>query len=204
MADSQYNAGKRLLALDRLSTEQAAGVDALARILRPTRPFPPPNARDLPAWLMDLLKGHRYEEAADLAAKAEAAGEANWEWAVADRLAGTCLHLGRPDLARRLWQRAKGMPSPAVLQSRLGDTFWVEGKVGEAVGCYEAAHRLDPRLADPCWALAWLHAQRGDAEAGLRACWDGLALSLPDGLRTEQENLEKLLRRYARPDPGAK
>jgi tetratricopeptide (TPR) repeat protein len=164
----------------------------------PTRPGPgvergPASSRQLPAELQRLLENRQLAAAGRLAEQALADGAADWDWPLADQLAGACLHLGRPALARQLWQRAQAPPSEAVRQSRLADACWVERDFYEAIRHYEEARRLDPRLAEPRWALAWLYAELGQAGPALAACRQGLSLPLPPELRDELSALEKLL-----------
>ena len=90
-------------------------------------------------------------------------------------------------------------PSEAVYLSRLADTFWAEGEFDAAIRHYREARQLDPRLIEPCWALAWLYAERGQADAALRACRDAIALPLGDRLRGELTALEGLLHAHASP-----
>jgi tetratricopeptide (TPR) repeat protein len=144
-----------------------------------------------------LLQTHRPATAVRLAL---ASGRESWDWPSADRLAGACLHLGRPAEARRLWQHALSPPSEAVRLSRVASTFWVERDFDRAVRLYRQARRADPRLVEPCWALAWLQAQLGQADAALRACRAGLRLQ-PSGGRSDLLALEALLVRYAAPGP---
>src|SRR5262249_25653657 len=114
-------------------------------------------------------------------------------WDLADKVAGACLHLGQPALARQLWQLATAPPSEAIRQSRLADACWV-GRDFEAASLhYEEARRLNSRLAGPRWALALLFARLGKAGPALTVCREALALSLEPGLRSELETLEKVL-----------
>jgi Flp pilus assembly protein TadD len=105
--------------------------------------------------------------------------------------------VGRPALARQIWLKAKDPPSEAVRVSRLADTFWVEQDYEEAVRLYREARRHDPRRAEPSQALAWLYAERGQAEAALGACRDALSLPLADPQRDEIQSLQDLLRAHA-------
>jgi tetratricopeptide (TPR) repeat protein len=159
---------------------------------------PRPAPTELPGLLTRALDSHQAGTAARWAAEALANGQADWDWQLADRLAGVCLHLGQPALARQVWQGAKGPPDEAVRQTRLADASWVERNYAVAIHHYREARRLDPRLQEPCWALAWLYAQRGEAGPALAACREALALSLAPNLRDEMHALEELLVRSAR------
>jgi tetratricopeptide (TPR) repeat protein len=192
MTDAQRAAGERLRDMGQLSAAQTVEVEHLARLRGPARP----RSASLSTLLTGLLEGYRPREAARVAEEAIAEGKADWDWAVADRLAGACMHLGRPDLARQVWRRAKTPPSEAVYQSRLADTFWVERDFDAAIRHYDAARRCDPHLIEPCLSLAWLHAERGNADAALHACRDCLALASGARLREELPSLQKLLRAH--------
>jgi tetratricopeptide (TPR) repeat protein len=176
-----------------------AAAEVSERVLAPTRLGPgvergSASPRQLPAELQRLLESRQLAAAGRLAEQALADGTAGWDWPLADQLAAACLHLGRPDLARQVWQRAQAAPSEAVRQSRLADACWVERDFPEAIRHYEDARRLDSRLPEPCWALAWLYAELGQAGPALSACQQGLTLPLAPELRDELSALEKLLR----------
>jgi tetratricopeptide (TPR) repeat protein len=196
LADAQRTVGQRLLALGQLSADQRAEVRLLSRRLGAVGHRDGIALEELPALLLGLLQGNRPEEAVRLLGQAGARGKLEWDWDLADRLATACMHLGRPELARKLWLDARAPPSPAVRESRLGDTFWVERDFDAALRHYRAARRLQPRLAEPCWALAWLHAQRGEADEALAACRAGLALPVPEPMRAELRALARLLRAH--------
>jgi hypothetical protein len=192
MTDAQRAAGERLRDMGQLSAAQTVEVEHLARLRGPARPRSAP----LSTLLTGLLEGYRPREAARVAEEAIAEGKADWDWAVADRVAGACMHLGRPDLARNVWRRAKTPPSEAMYQSRLGDTFWVERDFDAAIRHYDAARRCDPHLIEPCLSLAWLHAERGNADAALHVYRDSVALASGARLREEMQSLQKLLRAH--------
>jgi tetratricopeptide (TPR) repeat protein len=152
-----------------------------------------PTPEQLPLLLAQLLDNHQPATALRLVEQPLARGEAVWDWPLADRLAGASLHLGRPALARQVWQRAKAPPAEAVRHSRLGDACWVERDFESAIAHYQKARRLDPQLVEPCWALAYLYAERGQAAPALLACREGLSRALPLNLRDELKALEELL-----------
>jgi tetratricopeptide (TPR) repeat protein len=195
LGDAQRAVGEELLAAGELLPRQQAELDQLRRLLGPVRPLSTPSPAELPGVLDRLLQSYRPKEAVQLTEQAATTGRL--DWALTDRLAGACLHLGRPELARRLWQQAKDPPSEAVRSARLADTFWVERDFESALRQYRQARRLDPQLAGPCWSLAWLHTERGLAADALADCRAGLTLSLPDPLRQELQALEVLLLPYA-------
>ncbi len=193
MSDARLAVGQRLLALGQLTREQAAEVQGLNRDLsyeRDSRSFPKRWTADEFTWLLDT---HQPKRAAQLAKEALDANEAAWDWNLADRVAGACLALGEPDTARRLWQAAGKPPSEAVRQSRLGDAAWVGRDFETARGRYREARRLDPRLAEPCWALAWLCAERGEADAALEACRAGISLTGDADMKNDLKALQSII-----------
>jgi tetratricopeptide (TPR) repeat protein len=201
MADAQRSLGRRLLARGRLSGEPASRLRALDRLLGPPPDYSGPLPEDVPGAVDGLLRAGRPEQAVRLAGAAAARGQPARGWGLAERLAGAWLHLGEPARARRAWASAPA-PSAAVRVARLGCTFWVERDHAAAVRCYERARRADPGLPEPPWALAWIHAEVGQAEAGLRACRAALRLPLPPGTRKELESLQALLGRYVPSEPS--
>jgi TPR repeat protein len=107
------------------------------------------------------------------------------------------MHLGRPEEARHLWETASDCPSEAVRLCRLACTHWVERDLERAVGLYRQAQRADPRLGEPAWALAMLHAQAGRLAPALGACRQGLQLPLNKREQADLENLLGLLQPYS-------
>jgi tetratricopeptide (TPR) repeat protein len=116
----------------------------------------------------------------------------SWTWKLAEQVAGTYLHLGRPADARAVWEQAPA-PSPAIRYCRLAETHWVERDHETAARLYREALAADSRLGDACWGLAMLEAQRGNAGPALRACRDALRLSLETRPRTDLQALERLI-----------
>jgi tetratricopeptide (TPR) repeat protein len=145
-------------------------------------------------YLRDVLRARRLADA-----PAEGRDLAR-TWPLAERVAGMYLHLGQPAEARSVWERAPA-PSPAVRNCRLAETYWVERDHDTAARLYRAALAEDPRLTDACWGLAVLEAQRGDAAAALRACRDGLRLSLRERQRADLQALAALLTPFGPADP---
>lgn len=213
MLDAQLTAAERLLDLKKVTVAQAAEVREFARAFRAMQPSSHPSAQAIPSTLIQLLDSHQPEQAARLAAEGVAAGTADWNWDLADRVAGAGLHLGQADLARQLWERAMAPPTEAIRQSRLADACWVERDFEGAVLHYQKARQFDPRLVEPRWALARLYAELGQAGPALAVCREGLALLREPGLRSELETLETLLqvhapsvrlRAEAPPEPGSR
>jgi tetratricopeptide (TPR) repeat protein len=192
MTDAQLAAGQRLREMGQLSATQTVEIERLARLRGPARP----RSGSLSNLLAGLLDSYRPQEAVRVAEEAIAEDQADWDWVVADRVAGACMHLGRPKLARRVWQRAKNPPSEAMYQTRLADSFWVERDFDAAIRHYEAARRCDPRLIEPCLSLAWLYTERGNADAALDACRDSFALASGARRRGELQSLRELLRAH--------
>jgi tetratricopeptide (TPR) repeat protein len=193
MWDAQLAVGERLLTLKNIAAAEAAEFRSLAREFHSLQSSPPASAPEVPEVLTQLLESHQPEKAARLAAESVEAGKADWNWDLADRIAGACLHLGQPALARQLWERATAPPSKALRLSRLADAYWIERIFERAIDKYQEASRLDPRLAEPRWALTWLYAELGQAGPALAVCHEALALPLEPDLRNELETLERLL-----------
>jgi tetratricopeptide (TPR) repeat protein len=198
MWDAQLSVGERILALKTVTAAEAAEIRNLAREFHSSHPSPPPSVPAVPEVLIQLLESHRPEKAARLAAESLDAGRVDWNWDLADRIAGACLHLGKPALARRLWERATTPPSEALRRSRLADAYWVERVFERAFALYQEASWLDPRLVEPRWALAWLYAELGQAGLALAVCRQALALPLDPDNRSELETLERLLQASVR------
>jgi len=183
--------------LKKATAAEAAEVRSLGREFHSSQSSPRPSMNAVTEVLIQLLESHQPERAARLAAESVAAGTANWKWDLADRVAGACLHLGQPALARQLWQRAAAPPSEAVRQSRLADAYWVERDFEAAIVHYQEARRLNPRLVEPRWALTWLYAELAQAGPALEVCREGLALPLEPEIRSQLETLERLLQASA-------
>jgi tetratricopeptide (TPR) repeat protein len=183
----------RLGELGQLTPAQQGERQRLSDQLDLPRPRAGPLPADLPAELERLLDRGQVLTAVHLAERATLEEKRQWRWQVSDRLAGACMSVGRPALARQVWQSATQPPSEALRCNRLGDSLWVERHHEQAERYYEQAHRLDPGLGLPCWGLAWLGAQQGRAGAALRACRQGLALPLSARLREELQLLTGLL-----------
>jgi hypothetical protein len=90
-------------------------------------------------------------------------------WAVAERVAGTYLHLGMPGEARQTWISAAECPSEALRMARLADADGAAWKLADAEAGYRRARALDPSLADASVGLALAALERGDAGAALEA-----------------------------------
>jgi tetratricopeptide (TPR) repeat protein len=197
MFDAQLRVGAQLQQLQALPAAQARQLDQLRRGLGP--PLSGPGGGDVSEVLDALLQAGRPESAVRLLEKADASGAVTWTWPVAERAASAYLHLGRPDAARRAWQRAVSAPSEALRRCRLAETHWVERDFDAAARLYREARALDPRLGDTCWGLAVLAAQRGDAPTALEACRAGVKLSPTGPQRAELQTLEPIVARHARP-----
>jgi tetratricopeptide (TPR) repeat protein len=193
MVDAQRTMGERLLALGHLPPEEAGAIQRLVRQVGPARSVRGPLPENAAGLVSNLLRAHRLEEVTRLDEAAQRQGLA-WPWPVAEQVASAWMHLGQPAQARRVWERA--LPAaPAVQLSRVAGTYWVERDFETALRLYTQARQADPRLSEPCWALAWMHTQLGQAEPALEACRAALGLELPERVRKQMEELEKLLAR---------
>ena len=115
------------------------------------------------------------------------------DWPTCDRVATTLLHLGRPDEARRIWDRAGAPPSPARKASRLATAALAEQDFAAAKDGYELALNLDPSLGEAWFGLALLHAQLGEAAEMLAACEEGLRQKPTPPQRASLERFRSLI-----------
>lgn len=106
-----------------------------------------------------------------------------------DRYAHALLLEGRPAEAREALQRGLGRGDDATLRDRLGQVFWNEGRMDDALTEWRRARDLDPALADPWFNLGRLAMSRGNMEEAVRDLEQAVALS-PDS-----ENAWSLLAR---------
>jgi tetratricopeptide (TPR) repeat protein len=156
-------------------------------------PPAPRSAGELASAVTGLLRRHRPQAAANMLETAAENDGSSWPWPLAEQAAGLYMHLGRPADARRVWQQATDCPSAAVRACRLAATFWIERDFEAAKEQFQAARAADPRLAEPCWGLAMLHAQLGAADPARDACRAGLELSPNDRQRADLTALAGLL-----------
>ncbi len=165
------------------------------------RRLPPVEGRSpdqAPEQVHSLLRQNRPEAAVRLLEAAESGRPVSWTWTFADQAAGLFMHLGRPEDARRVWQQARACPSEALRQCRVACTFWAEQDFPAALHYYQGAAAADPDLAEAWWALAMLHLQQGDPNDALRACRQGLQLSLNERQHADLEALQRFLVPYCR------
>jgi tetratricopeptide (TPR) repeat protein len=202
MADAQLAAGEQWLRCDpKVTDRDRRQVENLRRLIDGKEVPPTPGEDQLPAFVTYLLRGNRPEAAVAVLDATGRDRPVGWDWAFAERAAGLYLHLGRPADARRVLEEARGCPSAALRHCRVACTRWVEGDMEAAARGFEEARTDDPRLGEACWALAVLHAERGDAGRALRACRDGLHLTLTARQRSDLEAWQKFLAAYA-PGPN--
>jgi hypothetical protein len=55
----------------------------------------------------------------------------------------------------------------------------------------------DPALVEPCWGLAMLHTQMGQANQALEACHTGLAHAADDRMAADLKDLQGFLEKYS-------
>lgn len=209
MRDTEVAAAQRWLALaprvppeERRATEdlqsaveygrQKVGADRLAQV----------SPGQLPVALDALLRAGLTDAAAELVSAAEAQGRTEWDWAMSDRAAGLYMHLGRPEDARRLWQRAKAPAAPGLREARLASTFWAQRDFDTALRHFLAARVAAPQLVEASWGLAMLYAQLGRANDSLHACREGLRAPLSEQQRADLEGLQRLLAPYEQTGRG--
>jgi tetratricopeptide (TPR) repeat protein len=120
-------------------------------------------------------------------------------WDVVDRVAITHLHLGAPDAARKLWQRAADCPSPALRLARIAEAHLAALDYEASRGSFLAALDHDRGLGEAWYGLALLELQEGHASETVIACRQGLTCALTDPQRASLENMETLAARFAQP-----
>jgi hypothetical protein len=64
---------------------------------------------------------------------------------------------------------------------------------------YDNALVHNPKAGEACWGLATLHTEMGRADPALRACRQGLGLSLSERQRSALTALQEMLQRLRRP-----
>jgi tetratricopeptide (TPR) repeat protein len=197
MIDAQLAAWEQWLLHEPRATDEKRQEVAELRRLAAEQPLPEDSSGRLPDLVAALLRSGRPEAAAQLLDAAGPHERADWDWPFAEQAAGLYMHLGRPDDARRVWGQARGCPSAALRRCRVAGTFWAEGDLQAAVAGFQEARAADPRLGEACWALALLHAQKGDAARAVQACRQGLRLSLTARQRSDLEDWERFLLPYA-------
>jgi thioredoxin-like negative regulator of GroEL len=121
-------------------------------------------------------------------------------WAVAERVAATYLHGGKPAEARRTWLEAAGPPSEALRTARLADADLAAWDFAAADAGYRRAVALDPELADAGVGLALSALECGSAGAARKAARTALTVQAPIEPRRRAllEGIEALCTRHAR------
>jgi tetratricopeptide (TPR) repeat protein len=194
MIDCQAEAGERWAAVDpKVGDRERADLERLSRVVGRRSPPAVLSEGQVPGLVHDLVSAGRPSAAADVLDEASRARPPRWPWAFAEQAACLYMHLGRPADARLAWENAQDCPSRALRRCRVASTFWAEGDIGAALRGFEEARAADPGLAEACWGMAMLQAQRGDAGAARRACREGLALPLDDRQRSDLDALRQLL-----------
>lgn len=179
MIDAQRTAGLQLLAPEGVGPQQRQEIEKLEQALRPLDRLRLEGHAATQDVVGDLIRQGLAATAAEWA-RSSNASVSRWEWRILDCLAAAWMHLGRPELARTLWQEAEGAPSEAERFSRLGDTWWVQGELAKAEQYYRRALETNRKYADAHWALAMLYAEQGRAAETRAACRAALETDLPE------------------------
>jgi tetratricopeptide (TPR) repeat protein len=194
MLDCQAVAAEQWVLCDpKVTDEQREKLEKLRKAVGKIDVRGAPSTAEVPTNLTQLLLGNRPESASRLIEQSERRQRLQWTWPVAEEAAGLYMHLGRPAEARRIWLAAGDCPSVALLELRLGSTFWVERDFQAAIQHFRAAQAADPQRADVYWALAMLYAQLGEAGPALEACRHGLEQHPNERQRLDLEGLQQLL-----------
>jgi tetratricopeptide (TPR) repeat protein len=121
----------------------------------------------------ELLRRGRSEKAVGLFAEALELGISPF-WETSDQVALAHLHLGRPAMARKIWEQAIDPPSAAIRLARLATASLAALDFATASRTYLAALELDRTLSEAWFGLTLLNTQRGDAAEALDAARNGL------------------------------
>jgi tetratricopeptide (TPR) repeat protein len=154
------------------------------------------NLSELDRVVLALLAGGRAETAARLLETAYTADRAPWE--VVDRVATLRLHLGEPARARELWQKAASVPDPAIAQSRVATTYFVEGNWESARAGFEKALELRPKLFEACYSLAVLEQDAGNAVRAHDLAFKAMEAAPSDVARTAARMIAETVAAYRR------
>jgi tetratricopeptide (TPR) repeat protein len=138
----------------------------LAELKKALGPEPPTewkNMAELDDNFHALLNSGRVGKAADLLESAYPVASRPWD--VTDRLATLRLHLGRPDLAKAIWDGAISPPRPALRKARVAAAELVFGDTESARRHYREALKFEPKLFEAHYGLAVLERDDGNADA---------------------------------------
>ena len=123
-----------------------------------------------------------------------AAGPEGRPWPEAERVASAAMHLGRPDLARKLWDGADAGPSPGLRLARVGDCLFASWEFEDAARSYIRALDVEPDLAVAHVGLAVTRYRQGRAAETREACREGLRRDLDPAQRALLARLASRLR----------
>lgn len=188
-------AGRQLLAAGAVAARQAQEIEGLEQRLATLNRLSVSSNEPDERTVSELLDAGFGSTAAEWVQRSGVKTD-DWDWHLVDRLAATWMHLGRPELARSLWQTSDQAPSAAARLARLADAWWVEGDLAKAEQGYRAAIDAERAHADSHWALAMLYADRGAAADTRRACAEALRCNLPDPQRDEVRSILTMLTRH--------
>jgi tetratricopeptide (TPR) repeat protein len=154
------------------------------------------NKSDLDRIVTTLLASGRAETAAQLLEEASPPERASWE--VVDQIATLWLHLGQPARARKLLEKAGGLPQPAVREARMGATYLVEGDVPAARQHYRLALENRPGLFEAQYSLAVLEQDDGNAAAAYDYALQAIDSASNEAARSAAREIASSVARFAR------
>jgi hypothetical protein len=125
-------------------------------------------------------------------------------WQDCDTVAVALLQLGRPAVARQVWERAANPPSLAVRLARLATAALAGLDLATAEREYHASLQQDPQLDEAWFGLALLHTERGDAGSALIAARTALQSRMTPSQTAFMSGIEALVRPYAEDNPAAR
>jgi tetratricopeptide (TPR) repeat protein len=182
-----------------LQAEQIEAARARRAQLEPRLGPPAPssweNLSELERSVAALLAHGRARSAAEHLALAYPAEPRPWE--VTDRLATLWLHLGAPERARALWEKALAPPRSAVRSSRVAFAHLVEGSFDTARAGFREALRSEPDQFEAWYGLALLEQDAGRAAEARAAALRAVALAPAPAARAAAESILSLVTPYA-------
>jgi tetratricopeptide (TPR) repeat protein len=137
------------------------------KALGPEPPTEWKNMAELDRNYRALLDSGRVAKAADLLESAYPIASRPWD--VTDRLATLRLHLGRPDLAKAIWEDAVAPPRPALRTARVAAAELVLDETESARNHFLDALKIEPKLFEALYGLAVLERDAGNADATVTA-----------------------------------
>ncbi len=156
------------------------------------------NMSELSQIVAKLLEIGCVQSAADLLEQGYKRPEER-TWETADRMATLRLRSGHPELARQIWEAATNVPRPAVRESRVAATYYVEQDFANARQHYRKALDAEPTLFDALYGLALLEDDAGQAREAFATALKAEKSSASDAGRLSAAAIADLAKPFASP-----